>query len=124
AAAARGGWERCGRHLGEADQAMDPRLLRGHDQLVGEWLEGGERDLEGLVAAAELPAQAPELGDDSRRLSHRHREAVPPVAVARRAPQRGGCGAPDDDGRMRVLDRLGLEADVGEACEASLALRL
>src|SRR5439155_8126533 len=103
-----------GRHDG---QSVDARLGSALDQLGRQRLEGGEGYLERVRPAAELDAQPPELADDRRRAVDREAEAVPPAREACGAPERTRAPPADDDGRMRPLARLRLEADAVEGGE-------
>src|SRR6266852_277162 len=98
------------------DEPVDARLARALDELLAEWLEGGEGDLE--RRAAGRGAQPGELPYEGSRRVDRQAEAVPAVGEARRAPERRRGVSPDDDRRMRPLVRLRLEADAVEGGEA------
>src|SRR5437879_4954821 len=64
-------------NLRHDDEPIDARLARTRDELLAEWLEGGERDLERRAAGRD--AQPGEVPYERRRRVDRQAEAVPAV---------------------------------------------
>src|SRR5262245_19026556 len=122
-------------HLGETgpaevhrDVSEPERLVAGelvHDRLPRPLHRLGaehvaHRQLDGLHGAARGLGRGAEPGERGAQLGGRLGRRVPAVAEGRDAAKRARAVAADPDRRVRLLHRLGREADVGEAVELAV----
>src|SRR5712692_2183908 len=99
-------------------EEVDDRLLALGEQLIAQ--RKAEREREGVEGPAGRVGRRPQTGEGLAKLLGSLRRRVPAVAERDDPPERSGAVAADPDGRMRLLDGLGREADVAEAAELPL----